>query len=296
MFFPYHKSDAFFDQITKLMDVLSESPCHIPYVFVNHIQRSVPWKQNIWLDVAYDFYSIYSLSDKQIANIFEDGSFVKDSRVEQTVLFVQHFIEMYTDENIVKALEGFDSKHNQNVIFIYNDYYYQPIGNIPPHRLVPKWANNPIEGLRNLIDLVKNPNYDRFNSLKHVKLEDKRLNCLKNKTVHIRSSFTPSLFENIALLVYNSKEMLTTTIKYYPIKFTIIEYQFFQEYELNKVNHFKIFDTKMFGTLTDELSKSLTPINEDAVYVIQDPNKYTVQLCKILTMKKNVMMSFVFFW
>ena len=75
-----------------------------------------------------------------------------------------------------------------------------------------------------LINLVRNPNYNNAEYIKHIKIEDERLKCLKNKTIHIGYTDAPfnqikenpfaSLLENIAILVHNTKELSTKIVCY----------------------------------------------------------------------------------
>ena len=56
-------------------------------------------------------------------------------------------------------------------------------------------------GLKTFVDLVRDPNFNKFKYMKHVKLDDERLKCLTNKSIHIQAG---PLLEIIALIVFNT--------------------------------------------------------------------------------------------
>ena len=116
----------------------------------------------------------------------------------------------------MKALENFDSKTNGDVI-IYCGYNNRPVEhNISFHCIVPDLALTKDEknNVKILINLATNPNFNRFENIKYYRLDDERLKCLKNKTVHIQLPASTSLLENILIFVYNTEGFSTKIINY----------------------------------------------------------------------------------
>ena len=102
-----------------------------------------------------------------------------------------------------------------------------------------------------LINLIRNPNFNRREYIKHVKLDDdERLKCLKNgKNIHI-VVYKPSivLLKNIAILVRNTQGTLTN-LTYYRYYHNDYENRFFDHYGIKDFKNFKIISTYYSNTL-----------------------------------------------
>ena len=170
----------------------------------------------------------------------------------------------------------FQNKKDRNLIIV-------TFNKLQDSQLIP-YPIIPIEYIikDSLINLVKNPNYNNVKYIKHVKIEDGRLKCLKNKTIHIlateplRGVFVGlydkpfvSLMENIAILVHNLQEM-STKIVYYTDNF--------DGYEKEFLDHHGITDSKNFNMYPFEdnhYSKNLFQSIESEsvdVYLIYEQN------------------------
>ena len=55
---------------------------------------------------------------------------------------------------------------------------------------------------KTFVDLVRDPNFNKFKYMKHVKLDDERLKCLTNKSIHIQPDYSLPLLEIIALILF----------------------------------------------------------------------------------------------
>ena len=55
--------------------------------------------------------------------------------------------------------------------------------------------------VNDLIEVIKNPDFDRFEYLKYLKLDNQNLTCLANKTIHILPTLmSTKMIENIVLI------------------------------------------------------------------------------------------------
>lgn len=208
--FPYYLG---LNVMSELNEHLSQTNCHFLFMFLKDVRKSVPFQNNVWvkeLDVK-EHNTI--LSNREIVTIIEDETFADDPNLRQTLLLIQDAWD-FPDDVVLKALEKFDNKINRDII-LYCHYNNCPVEhNIPFHRIVPDF-NLTKDTSKKLIDLVKNPNFNKFENLKYYRLFDERLKCLRNKTVHIQLA-PPSitLLESFLILAYNTKEFSTRIIYY----------------------------------------------------------------------------------
>ena len=255
--------------IYELMVFLLESPCHTPYIFVNGLKKSFEWKH---IDFKYEQKD---LSNIDCVTIIEDEIYVKDTSIKQTLLFFGYA----GVEAVFKALEEFENKIDRNVIIV-SDYYSSnniKSHHIPANRIVPHYQIS--QDL--LINLVRNPNYNNAEYIKHIKIEDERLKCLNDKTIHIVSiNFLKmqydgdpfaSLLENIAILVHNTQE-LSAKIAYYigDDGYNGYEKRYFDYHGITGSKHFNIY-----GFLSDQgMEKLFQSIKRDSVdvYLLYDQN------------------------
>ena len=171
-------------------------------MFMNDIKKSLPFKDvSVVRAPVLQEHKTFFLIEEIIA-IIQDEQFVNDPSTRQILLLVQGYWE-FSDKFWLKALERFDNKTDRDVI-VYCNHNYCPVEyNIPFHRIVPDFRFEK-DNVRQLIDVVNNPNFNRFENLKHAKLyDDERLKCLINKTIHIELRPTISLLESILVLAYN---------------------------------------------------------------------------------------------
>ena len=203
--------NEYWNMIHELMDFLMEdSPCLELFVFVNCIRRSVPWNKF----KANSFDVIKILSDKEILALIQDEFHVEENRPktfdtnkEQTVLFFKNYWKD-ADNIMLEALEILDNKVAWNVIIGCSSAFGPISQKLPIQRIVAEWdlSLQP----KTFIDLVRNPNFNKFKYLKNVKLDDERLNCLTNKSIHIEPSYSLALLEIIALILFNTDQLQNT--------------------------------------------------------------------------------------
>ena len=193
-----------------LMDSLSE--CYTAYFLVNRLQRALKWRNH-----RYYEHLKRSLSITDRVNIIENETFVEDKSAKQTLLYFGGRIRK--GSRILKALEQFEMKKDRNVI-IFCYFTACPTSHlIPFDRIVPITSLTQVQ----LINLIQSPNLNQGEYIKHIKIDDRRLECLTNKTIHIAFN-TPAVFirtrvvsliESIGILVANIRGMHSTKIAYY---------------------------------------------------------------------------------
>lgn len=59
------------------------------------------------------------------------------------------------------------------------------INHLPINRIIYTLTFTKKDLRRKLNNLLQNPNFNQFEYLKHVKIDNKNLTCLANKTIHI---------------------------------------------------------------------------------------------------------------
>ena len=234
----------------EFTEFLSESPSHSLYIFVKVLRKSVEWKD------IHDFYDFFDESNIELSGnvadlttIIEDEIFVNDTSAKQTLLFFGDVRATFGEAEIVwRALEMFQNKKDRNLIIV--TFNKLQVSQLIPYPIIP------IEYISkdSLIDLVKNPNYNNVKYIKHVKIEDGRLKCLKNKTIHILATDEPlrglfmdlnekpfaSLMENIAILVHNLLEF-STKIVYYTDNFDGYEKEFLEYHGITDSKNFNMY-------------------------------------------------------
>ena len=109
------------------------------------------------------------------------------------------FLGLVVEKSVVHALENLNTERNWNVIVV---CYRCPVSQrILVNRFVQTLLAQK-KKKKKLKSLVRNPDFNKFEYLKHVKLDDERLKCLKNKTIYsiLDALITHDVLENIALL------------------------------------------------------------------------------------------------
>ena len=129
-----------------------------------------------------------------------------------------------------------------------------------------------------LINLVRNPNYKNREYIKLIKIKDERLECLKNKTIHIgytdaafyqiKENPFASLLENIAILVHNTKE-LSTKIVYYNYEFSGYEKKYFDDHGIRGSKYFNLHWLGHDYFFKEPLFQSMKRESDD-VYLLYD--------------------------
>ena len=181
---------------------------------------------------SYDSQKFAEWNEKQ-SNVFEAGSFdptrkntveiienlreqdSKDTNSKQILLYMRYILQF--DEEISEKLGLLDAEPNWNVILVCHPSRC-PLNNlIPIHRIVPMEYPYPYITIRNDIkNLIENPDFNKFELLRHTQLEDKRLKCLAGKNIYVFLSYSASyaikLFEEIALLLSSTRNMNTKII------------------------------------------------------------------------------------
>ena len=187
VFVPVKPNNLDLNVMGELREYLAQSNCHSLFMFLNDVKKSFPFEKDLWVRSRDAKEKETDLSMEEIVAIIQEETFVDNPNLRQTLLFIQ------------------DRFFSEDILLFYN---------IPFHRIVPDFSLTQ-DNVKIFIDLVRNPNFNRFENIKHHRSDDdERLKCLKNKTVHIQLPPSISLIENILLLAYNSEEFSTKIIYY----------------------------------------------------------------------------------
>ena len=143
--------------------------------------------------------------------------------------------------------------------------------NISINRVIPIHSGV-LSALDNIRDIVKNPDFDRFEYLKYIQIQNRRsrLECLANKTIHLGLNFVSfALLENIALLVQNALVPTTTTsttkVIFYRTQDEFWDH-FMKKNGLANITNFQIVYEEFLEVVWSSLEEKT-----DDVYVLNDP-------------------------
>ena len=201
--------------ITPLYDRLinSEDPCCSIFYYSHHSRKIVQWNgdQNQVENEKAMSTEIFSESDTMefIESLYEK-QVEKDGTTKQ-ILLIDYSIEM--KDKVSKAIESLDRETDWNVII--SCLKYCPIlQHFPINRIVPR--NSLTKSyLKSIRDIAKNPDFNKNEFLKHIKLDNAKLACLANKTIHV-FMINPSVkvLENMVQIVYNTQRLSAKIILY----------------------------------------------------------------------------------
>ena len=215
-----HGKSTFRDGITDLLRTLRHIPCASVFIYAGRIRKlinvdAIALQNNKYLvsgqtEVMELLENIQQQQQQQQQQ--QDSSNQDDIDNVRQVLIVKSYDTVNTESYYSKALDDLQKKTNYKIIILCIIYFCNSPG--PAYRIFYYEIEDqqiPRPALRNL---VKNPDFDRFEFAKRVKLDenDTRLKGLENKTIHISANAPYSFVENIALLLANTK---FTTIKLY---------------------------------------------------------------------------------
>lgn len=197
-----------------------EDPCHTMLVFVSNTRKLVQWKGSL-NEMSYETQNL--LNGPEIVDSIQSlQSGNEEEKMKQIFLFYQNW-DIQMSEMVLKELETLDSKPNWDVIILCRVVppFFCPITqNIPINRIIPIDSDDALP-LNNIRDIVKNPDFDQFEYLKYIQVENRsRFDCLSNNTtIHLGFDFISlGLLENIALLVENASQLTSTKIIFYRTK------------------------------------------------------------------------------
>ena len=196
-------------------------------------------------------------------------------------------------DGVLSALEELDNKTDWDVILVCSPRYCLKSQRININKIIPEFMET-----RELMGVVRNPNFNRFEYLKHVKLHDNndRLRkCLGHKNVHIVIVNIPDvplkMLENIALLLYNTKHMIGTKIHLHVDRQSFVTT--FWKYFLEK-NGFNEYENFVFNAdgMYRKFFDSVKQLTTNHSYLVFDaPQNLQNLICNRVRGRK----SFVFF-
>lgn len=206
------------EYIDSLLSVLEE-PCITISYFNHNLRKVVQWKE---MEQSKFESSLKNEINKAELDEFIESlhnqNFDKGSTSKQ-ILVIDRYDGGHLTVRMTEAIGLLEKNTKWNVIFICNALIVNCpiIPHLPIHRIVTMFDYKSIH--RRVKELVLNPDFNKFEFLKHVKIDNRNLTCLENKTVHIVSGdiYSSQLLEIIAFIKYNTEQNTTTKFIIYMI-------------------------------------------------------------------------------
>ena len=199
-----------------------QNPCTDLFVFFRNLRKVFRWSDNLRKQFESDYpKGVVETETVEFIEDLQDHHFT----AKQILLFFYPSVWYEITYNVLQELHMLDAERNWNVIIVCSSELCPknyPVKMIPINRIVPiPIGTSSLKSLLNQLNsLIDNPDFDRFELLKHIKLDDKRLKCLKNKTIHVVETsefkYNPIIsyknMEDIALLLHNTEDFHTKII------------------------------------------------------------------------------------
>ena len=212
------------DNYERLLQNLDD-PCHTLFYFTFHEKRFVHWKYGEDSSLQFiNHQSIINLymSNSEYLEVIENlhnQQFNGDSSTKQIFLIEftgRMMLMMEWNRDILNALLALDQVPQWSVIM--HCERCPPVPGFPLNRIIPSVSSFDKNDLIKLIDLVKNPNFNKIKLLKNMKLNDKKLTHLANTTIHIGDYYVlpHGLVEHAALISFNTQGMGTKIVLHQP--------------------------------------------------------------------------------
>lgn len=208
-----------------------EDPCTKISYYNYNLQKVVQWKGDRSkikdFDRDRDHENMYVEFEELLESFYMGEKFNESFNTTTTTmrqtLIIDH--QSYFSKKMRKTIELLENETKWNVIVVCLSNKCPIITRLPINRMIilPTVLHDvgTIEGeeyrsiQKNIKDLIRNPDFNEFEFIKYIKIDDKNLTCLANKNVHIYSNFfTRGLLEMIALIKYNIPKDSTKFIIY----------------------------------------------------------------------------------
>ena len=211
----YKWDDNFFgaDSLTNLLTTLKE-PCTKISFFDHNLRKVVQWKgqqskigfSNYFDDKEFEVF-IETLCDENFENPHTTKILLINRLADREIL---------TNNRINEKIGLLEKNTKWNVILICHFTNCPMLPHLPIHRIVP--VNNYEYMKKKVKDLVRNPDFNKFEFLKYNKIDNQNLTCLENKTIHFYDVHYEclDLLERIALIKYSIQGLITSKFVIYP--------------------------------------------------------------------------------
>ena len=251
LFVPFSFDDLNIGLLTGL-----EDPCFPMFFFYHHSRKIIQWNGN-QNEVGFERRTS-DLSESEIMEFIEslyEQQVDKETTTKQLLLLAH---EKDIEGKVLKAIELLDRETEWSVIVTCR--LDCPIfQHLPINRIVPIFTKRAIK--KRLKSIVKNPDFNENEFLKHIKLDNVNLACLANKTVHVfMLSISVELLQYTVLIVNNTQGFSTKIILYAPLPA-----EKFWTYYIEK-NGWK----NIINIVFQNKPKPLLQKNTDEVYLIHE--------------------------
>ena len=191
----YYHNDLY-----QALNYLENNPCFIIFNFDYMQRKIVPWLkdrdlvENIRLYQNDGNEALFEF----VENLRHDHKYTNGS-TKQILLILKDPFTNDNDDRITNALEQLHNETTWNVIISCLPEQCPRSQILPVNRIIPYQRMR--QTVNDLIEVIKNPDFDRFEYLKYLKLNNQNLTCLANKTIHILPTLmSTKMIENIVLI------------------------------------------------------------------------------------------------
>lgn len=195
--------------------IASQDPCHTIFYFNRCLRKLIEWKDDhgeaiIEADVEG------TMDESEFVEFIEslnNQKFKESDPISKQILLIFSFLPrekkqyIFNSSRILNAIGLLENETHWKVIFDCEPAACPMTSALPLNQIIPIGGSLRDNNIR-LKDLVRNPDFDKFEFIKYIKLNDLNLTCLTNKTVHIiydEYFFGTKLLEDLILIKHNSK-------------------------------------------------------------------------------------------
>lgn len=197
-----------YEYIKRTIEIIEaiEDPCNTVLIFCPRSRKIIDWKNNL-KSIMTTHKSDVGKQNVEFIRSLREQNIAKNEDVTLRILLVLQF-GSNMEKDFSRELQLLQRGTDWDVII--SCYFNCPsIQDFPINRIVPTIFDREItNGVK---DLVKNPDFDKFEYLKHVKMNHVNLTCLVKKTVHVFHLYKSlDLLEDAVLLAHNTKSSHVT--------------------------------------------------------------------------------------
>ena len=213
IFYP-NTSGSLFTMVKYLDD-----PCITIFIYFHHKKQIVQWMGDeneieaevvVYKDLSASEYLEFIQNlhhQEQIKENDDEG--MRSQQTNQVLLLSQARLPI--PNNVSRAIESLDKQTKWNVIILCT-HHCPILHHLPINRIFPILG---IEIPMNLKSLVKNPEFNKNEYQKNIRLNEPNLPCLANKTIHVFNLYYPlDLIIDISRIMHNTRQMNTKIILY----------------------------------------------------------------------------------
>ena len=202
---------------TRQLFKMLQDPCYT-VAYLSSSKKFLRWHGD-FLELFAEYNSMTLASTGGLGMSHDDFSDViwslhqqqqQQQQQQQHPILLIHLLAGDIDTKSKQMIERLHSDTNWTVIIVCGSYTCPILDNFPITRIIPL-EEFELARSNSLMNALLEPDYDRFKTLKRMKLEGVKgryqdnIACLANKTVHVVTALSLKLLEEIVLISYNMK-------------------------------------------------------------------------------------------